>query len=634
MEVGKPAAIAYRPDVDGLRAVAVLSIVLFHAGVESIGGGFVGVDVFYVISGYLIGSIILKEHRRGTFSLKAFYERRIRRILPALLFMMFGVTILELLYHTPKEVSDYGKTLLAAVLSMSNLYFWRNTSYFAPEAETQPLLHTWSLGVEEQFYLLFPMSLILVWRIAPHRLREATLAVAILSFILSAAMVVVLGRFNYAAFYLLPTRGWELLLGFMVALDMFPRLTATAVRTCAATFGLILIVVACFGFTQRTPFPGAAALLPCFGTALIIAAGQSGDTLINRFLSLPPLVFVGQISYSLYLWHWPLVVFQLEDSLLVSDASPVGQTIAILAGSLIMAVLSWRFVECPFRSGSPGFPKPRLLPIGIGFLLIGSLGAATIATAGFPSRYPPEARRIASYLDYNAQVPWRSGSCFISVRYTNRKFDSANCLMPSANGKNYLLFGDSHAAQFSSGLTAALPHTRIMQATATGCHPLLDALPDSRLECRKLVDRIYSNFLVKTRVDLVILAARWEPANLGQLARTLEWFRAHQIDVVLLGPIVQYDQAVPRLLANQKRTGDAYALDRHRLRSLAVLDRRMARVARAHGAKYISLWRLMCAQPDCLATKDGTPQQFDYGHVTADGSLTLARLLIKSGMLS
>ncbi|MEO1020870.1 MAG: acyltransferase, partial [Pseudomonadota bacterium] len=328
----------YRPDIDGLRALAVLAVVFYHAGFDIVGGGFVGVDVFFVISGYLITSIIMKDIQSADgFSIAKFYERRARRIFPALFAVIFASSIAAFFILTPLELDRFARSAIAATLFVSNIFFRYQTGYFAGDADEQPLLHTWSLAVEEQFYIFFPLFLMFVHRFLPRRISLLVLLVAIVSL----AMALVGIRFSTAAaFYLAPPRAWELMLGALLALGAVPTLRWRLGRELVAIVGLAAIAWSVTRFDEATIFPGFAALLPTFGTAALIWAGMGpGTSLVNRLLSQKPLVFVGLISYSLYLWHWPLIVFH-EFS--VAHRPSPRELLVILAISFVLAIISWR----------------------------------------------------------------------------------------------------------------------------------------------------------------------------------------------------------------------------------------------------------------------------------------------------
>ena len=340
-----PAASAYRPDIDGLRAVAVLAVVLFHADAAVLPGGFVGVDVFFVVSGFLIARLIEAECMAGVFSFAGFYERRIRRLIPALAVVFAVSTGLALALLSPSQLEHFAGSLLAANLLGANIFFWRTSDYFAVAAEWQPLLHTWSLSVEEQFYLLFPLALVTLRRFGRRNLLAVLCAVACVSL---AAAVWGAVQAPVAAFYLLPTRAWELVLGALIALAPLPRSRRRAGREATALTGLALIAAATLGVTGPAAAPLAAILLAAAGTALLVHAGGCGGHSVATMLAAPPLVALGLASYSLYLWHWPLLVFARHAA--ATRDLPPATTAAVVGLALLLALGSWRWVERPFRA--------------------------------------------------------------------------------------------------------------------------------------------------------------------------------------------------------------------------------------------------------------------------------------------
>ncbi len=333
----------YRKDIDGLRGLAVLLVVLFHAGF-GVSGGFIGVDVFFVISGFLITGIITRDLDAGTFTLLNFWDKRVRRILPPLTLMMVVTVFVSSILMLPDDLSDLTKSAMAQVAMLANVYFWLTTGYFDGPAEQEPLLHMWSLAVEEQFYMLFPFVMILAWKICRRTLIPLLVFFTLLSFILCLYGT---PRHPSASFYLLPTRAWELSIGATLSmlkhrLSMGPRISAT----CGLT-GIIAILFAGFTFSESTRFPGWAALLPCVGAALIIAAGHSNDSWPTRLLMTKPLVSIGLISYSLYLWHWPVLVLSRYWAI---EGIGFGTRVLLVLSSIGLGWLSWRFVESPFRT--------------------------------------------------------------------------------------------------------------------------------------------------------------------------------------------------------------------------------------------------------------------------------------------
>ena len=621
---------AYRKDIDGLRAIAVLTVIAFHAQWPLFQGGFVGVDVFFVISGYLMGSLIIKDVATGKFSIVSFYERRIRRIFPALAFMMLITSGLAYCYLLPSELRDYGKSVIAATFSFSNIYFNKYSNYFNIAAPSIPLLHTWSLAVEEQFYIFLPIFVIFAHRIWPAKLSLLLIIVTLISFGLSTY-----GAFvnRTSTFYLLQTRAWELLLGTLISLNSLPHMKAPIWSNVVSATGLALVIVSAISFSPSTIFPGFAALMPCAGAGLIILAGRWGSSQVGHALSWPPLVFVGQISYSLYLWHWPVFVFTR-----MSELFPLGDhatlvTVSAVFATTIIATLSWKYVEAPFRSGPTRPSRKRLFEIaGAAVVVLAAIGLSAIASRGFPSRYMAQANAIASYLKYGTKEYMRTGTCFLLPEQISGNINFSECLHTDNTKNNYLLIGDSYAAHLWYGLSIVFHDVNFLQATVGACRPVLGQQGDPL--CSRIWNYIFSDYLQHHKVDGLILAAAWREDNLGALSRTLDWAAAHGIRVILIGPIVQYDDALPRLLAFSLEYHDPTHADHHR-RDLSNLDEEMRQIAERRGVKYISLYKALCERRTCeVFASPGVPLQFDYGHLTKDGSVLVAEHLLKLRMLA
>ena len=305
----------YRADIDGLRAIAVIPVLLYHVGVPGFSGGFVGVDIFFVISGYLICGMIDADIRNGSFSLANFYKRRILRILPALFVMFLVTSVLAAIYCLPVELVDYARSLASAVASVSNVYFAQTAGYFDAPAETKPLLHTWSLGVEEQFYFAAPLLMLLVHRFLPKRTGLLFALVAVVSFAGALAMS---ARNPAFAFYLAPFRAWELALGALLSVEFLPVPESAFWRNASGVSGLLLLL-GVIGFGSSAMPLLAMTGLAAVGTMLVIASSERAVSVVGRLLSLRPFVFIGLISYSLYLWHWPLTVFQRTDAIFFTE---------------------------------------------------------------------------------------------------------------------------------------------------------------------------------------------------------------------------------------------------------------------------------------------------------------------------
>lgn len=388
-----PEPAGYRPEIDGLRALAILAVVLFHADL-GLTGGFVGVDVFFVLSGYLITSLILKDLSRGTFSFWTFYERRARRIVPALVVVVLATLVAGWWLLLPEDYAALGVSAWMQSLGVANLHFWRATGYFLGAATEKPLLHTWSLAVEEQFYVVAP---ILLWlgfgSAAAPRTRRLGWWMG-LSLVGSFALALAgMPRAPGATFYLMPTRAWELLIGSCLA--WWPRLGAGAgrpLREVAAWLGLALIVIPLWTYSSQTPFPGLTALPPCLGTGLVLWANTpdgipSPRTSVARGLQWTPLRFIGWISYSFYLWHWPFFAYS---HYLATGPLSLSLRLGLVALSFGLAVLSWRWVETPFRERAWCAPRPRMLAAAAaGLAVCWAAGWVLSALQGAPARMPP-----------------------------------------------------------------------------------------------------------------------------------------------------------------------------------------------------------------------------------------------------
>ena len=618
----------YRPDIDGLRAIAVVLVVMYHLGIGFTKGGFVGVDVFFVISGFLITQIICADMENASFSLGQFYERRVRRIFPALFCVLLWTSVAGTLLLFPPELEYLGKAVAAATGFVANILFYNGSGYFAGTSEVIPLLHTWSLAVEEQFYLLFPLALapLLRWRGGSRCLPALALGAA-----LSFASCLVLTHYERsAAFFLLPPRAWELLLGCLLALGAFPELHSQRLRELASAVGLAAILVAGGAYNRNVSFPGWAALLPCVGAALVIHAGACGDTLVSRLLSSGGAVFIGLVSYSLYLWHWPIIVlYKSHSGFAISDVERLWLGVI----SLAVAALSWRYVEQPFRRRVI-FARRRPL-----FLLATAASATAagiaillVATGGLAARYPEQVRQLANFR-YDPNGPFRSGQCFISRAFSDTPSVSPDCLRLDATRRNFLLVGDSHAAQYWAGLSAVFPDINFLQATASGCTPTLGTGGAPR--CRSVLDQAYLDFIPNHRLDGVIIAAKWAADDISSVVRTVELVRQSTALVYVFGPIVSYTDLLPRLLTRSEWLGDPSLVVRSREPDLKELDRAFARAVTAAGAHYVSIYETMCDSADVCVTRDarGNPIQFDLGHLTKMGSIEVCRTIKERGIL-
>ena len=638
----------YRPDIDGLRAVAVIPVVLYHAGEQFFSGGYVGVDVFFVISGFLIAGIIAREIENDSFSLVNFYERRARRILPAL-FVVIGATLAAgWVIAWPNNYIEIGESALATVFFSSNFYFWQSTDYFATAAEYRPLLHTWSLAVEEQFYIFFPLLLILLATLPRTRLVAYLAAIFVISLAMSVAWTVTAPG---AAFYLAPVRAWELLVGVFLALNIFPIWSGRLLREVASIAGMALIFGSVIAFDSTTSFPGFAAMAPCFGTALIIQSGRGGGphTLVFRILSHKGLVFFGLISYSLYLWHWPILAF--SRSWLETAHLPRAWSLACIIISVLMAAISWRFVERPFRSKAT-FSRAGVFRFsGVGAVVLIFLGVSILTAGGLPNRFSPEVRDALAGAE---DVEENRRDCM------GQRVDGDYCVIGAEDtDASAMLLGDSHAAALMSAVGYVL-EVREMSgylASQRACPPLLGVKrvgARSAKECARFIDSSLE-FIATQRdsLQVVFLAARWplnvsgvrapgeggDAVKLGLvsgaddlenpdlvelgLSTLVQRITDMGIHVVILGGVPEIGWRVPATIASAKERGgelpdpptivDISALHASADEILEIASQSNSRVS------YVPIAPLLC-KPECQILDGTKPLYVDDDHLSKHGA--------------
>ena len=613
----------YRPDIDGLRAIAIALVLMFHLKVGFTKGGYVGVDVFFVISGYLITGIILKDLEARRFSFFRFYERRVRRLFPALVAAFAASSVAGLIVLYPPELEAYGKSLAGAALFAANIFFYSGRGYFADGADVLPLHHTWSLSVEEQFYLFFPLLLVALSRLPRPALNLLILSIAVLSFGLSLYFM---STNPEAAFYLLLPRAWELAIGALLAVGAVPIIVSERMRQVAAALGLIAILIADGAFNKRVPFPGWSALLPCIGAALIIHSGRERDTAVYRLLSHPWVVLLGLASYSIYVWHAPIIVYY---RLAFGDYLDNADRVILAAICLAAGFLSWRYIERPFRYGG-WLPERRRLFQAAGAAMVAVLAVATIFVAGkgLETRFPPEARQLAAFRP-PADSEQEEGPCFISSALGNAPGVAAHCLVPDPGKKNYLLMGDSFAIHYHRGFEDAFPHLHFLVATASGCAPLLRDTGAAR--CRKVMNNAFYSFLPRHQLDGVVISGLWTPADLPDVLQTIQYLKQFTGNVIVMGPTPIYHDKLPRLLARSILRNDPGIVNRERDPSRAALDAKFATALAGGPAKYVSVIGALCDGQGCVTRDEkGDPIQSDYGHFTRSGARLLARTLFSS----
>jgi peptidoglycan/LPS O-acetylase OafA/YrhL len=623
----------YRADIDGLRALAIVAVVLFHAGVPGFTGGFVGVDVFFVISGYLITSIIEREMREGRFSIVRFYERRVRRILPALFAVMAFSALAAPALLYPEEYRSFARSLITATIFASSFQFRLESGYFDVEAESKPLLHTWSLSVEEIFYLVFPITFLLLWRWGRRRRIGVLWSIALLSLAASVAALY-LDEHSKAAFYLAHFRAWEFLIGSLLALSTLEGPKGHRAGDLVSVSGLLLIIAAVFAYSQETSFPGLAALLPCLGTALIILSGQRCPSLVGRLLSRRPLVFTGLISYSLYLWHWPVLVFATS---WLGRRLSAWEGAGLAIGSFFLAILSWRYIERPFRGKSGVLSRGRLfaLSAGVGALFV-TIGLHGELTGGWTDRYPDAVRLVMAARDDRDP---RQGECL------STDLDADPCRYGRAAAEPVTaLWGDSHAASYAVmlGQLAERQGESILAFTMPACPPVHHwqiAYQEWRRACARFQERTLDRILADRSIRTVLLAANFRAyvsIAHGQkgLQDALRYVvnrllgAGKQVFLVYPYPTVEA-HAFNKLIREAGRDGNLGALGQPLDRFSA--DNRAAfglldQMGEADALTRIYPHHLLCSGGWCSLYSDGRVLYQNEGHISLTGARALTPL--------
>lgn len=638
----------YRPDIDGLRAVAVLLVIAFHAFPGRVKGGFIGVDIFFVISGYLITDIIFRQIQDSNFSLAAFYAKRVRRIFPALILVLLATLAAGWFLFPVKEFESLGLNIAGSAASAQNLVLLNEIGYFDIAAVKKPLLHIWSLGIEEQYYIFWPLLLLFVYR---FRLNVMT-ACAFLSGLSFLVCIYYMRNNIDRGFYLPTSRAWELLAGSWLAIvtlcyHQSPKMQQWKDRLAlflhsviyaagevprkgtlpnwASGFAFLLIGYAALRFTPSLRYPGYYALFPVVAAAILIASSKA--ILNQKFLASRPMVFVGLISYPLYLWHFP--IFAYAHVLLPEGVSRMYMALAILL-SFALAYLTYIGVERPLRFGvARRYAVPLSLVLMVGTFIA---GAAIYKADGVPSRLP---KALQGFMLTGGETSkfWRSGECLLGPDQGSEAFTPA-C---AGSGRKPLLFlwGDSYAAAQYPGLKhfGDLQGFEVAEFASSACPPALGFVHPGRAFCKPNNDFVLKQ-IKQLRPDLVILHSNWafNPETIEKgLAETIRELNAIPVKVVLLGPLPRWGDE-SGLSAN---VIDYYYEHRftliperttYRLTNIGQDDRFRA-LAEKVGVRYVSAWNVMCDANGCLARigEDGSKlTAYDVGHLTVEGSIYLA----------
>jgi peptidoglycan/LPS O-acetylase OafA/YrhL len=605
--------ISYRSDIDGLRAIAILSVVLFHAGLKACAGGFVGVDIFFVLSGYLITCWIRDKLVAGTFTFGEFYLNRVRRLAPSFFIVMAFVFGAGYLLESASGLVNLAKAFTAALAFVSNWFFVGQSGYFDQPLETNPLLHTWSLSIEEQFYLFWPLTLFLLRRQIKENPRKLLLiALGLLALSLTVSTVLAEKFSSQQAFFNSAGRIWELLTGAVLALGLIPQPKDQAVVTGMRAVGLGAIVLSIVFFTSHLPYPGHAALAPVLGAFLVIAASGNGRDLFSAFLSSAPMRFIGKISYSLYLWHWPLLVFAKT---LYPGITAAGIA-AVVAAAFVLATISTFGLELPVR-------RRQILALRAPFLGLATvllmtfipLGVFTVKAEGFPERW-----QDGSFSETTEELykGFNRGTCFLEDEPVSN-LTSANCLTPEPGKTNILIIGDSFAAALMPGLTKNFPEYHFSQGTASGCRALEQFHLYGDRRCPELNQLLFSQTILDPHFDAIFLISDWQYHD--SVADTVAFIHNRtKTRVVVFGNTPVYTANPSTGLKRNAVTGLAMSLERTPYRD-KLWETNQDLKASLGNTPFIALLDNYCPDHVCpLVTKDGKAVHFDWGHLTAWGA--------------
>lgn len=640
----------YRSEIDGLRAIAVIPVILFHAGFSTFSGGFVGVDVFFVISGYLITTIILDKMERGTFSIVEFYERRARRILPALFLVMLVSLPFSWFWLTPSDIKYFSQSLVAVSTFSSNILFWSESGYWDTANELKPLLHTWSLAVEEQYYILFPLFLMLMWRYRKRWIFVAFMLIAGVSLVTAQW-----GVYNYpsAAFYLLPTRGWELAVGAGIAFYFLYRkqkilnlLSHKLVDEALGLFGFLMIGYGVFMFDETTPFPGFYALVPTIGAGLLILFSSS-ETIVGRLLSSKPLVSIGLISYSAYLWHQPLLAFARHRSF-VELSEFTSAIVAFL--SIPLAYLSWRYVERPFRQKDT-INSTRIFL----FALVGSAFFITVGVVGYKTNgfFELITNKSQKAVLLTALSSPKRAECH--TKGTNYRKPDEACEY-HFQGSSWATFGDSHTVELAYALADLLrdKNNGVKHFSFSACAP--SYLQNSQEPgCISWTNETINYISNNPEIKNVVISYRIHSALFGghrnvypkvpnkgneddrkkiwtSYIKTLKHFLQSKKNVFLVLQAPEAPKKVSKLIMREVNPVDVkgVSVDWWQKRSKFVRDR-LNEIP--DGVKIINPEEFICDSEYCYVVKNRTALYFDDNHLSVEGAKIIANKILEEEKL-
>ncbi|WP_017445395.1 acyltransferase family protein [Gayadomonas joobiniege] len=614
--MGQTLQSGFRPDIQGLRALAVIAVVIFHIKPSFLSGGYIGVDIFFTISGYLIISHIAKQMEKGSFSFVDFYCRRVKRLFPVLFVTCVLTSLFAYQLFLFQEFKDYIFSALSSMFYISNFWFYSQSGYFDSGLESSPLLHTWSLAVEEQFYILFPLILFLFFKVGKKWVPWGLTFIGLISLGFSE---LVLSFDSALSFYASPLRFWQFIAGGFISLYLKEIKINHFVSQIFGLSALIILLCCLFIYDGNTRFPGVSAIIPTLATCYLLMDYSNG-ALHTKLLSIKPAVFIGNISYSFYLWHWPTIVFY-KILYLSTNVSKLDAIILFLS-SLLLGWVSYTFIEQKFRYINIGNKDgPRI--IGASLVLTAIFSITLLASDSLhEKKFTKQQKNYETFLTYDTKY-FRSGSCFLTSGSNSiNLFDRELCISVS-NVNNVLLIGDSHAAHFYASLRSLLPnYVQLSQANSSGCAPVFNASGPQR--CKDMFNWIATDLVKNIRFDAIIVSARWSNyieyiEKREYLLNTLQYLKKYTDNLILIGPTIEYKLSLPYILAIE---GDHFSVsDMSNLNIARKVDRLLIQMSENLSVNYVSLVSQLCEKNNnCKVTANEVPITFDYGHFTKEGA--------------
>lgn len=626
----------YRPEIDGLRAIAVISVIIYHSefifsfnqiNYVILPGGFLGVDIFYVISGYLIAFLILKKIKAKSFTFLDFYERRARRLLPVLFFVIFISYFFGWIYMMPNQYKEFASSALSSIFFISNFWFYLTENYFSEASNLKPLLHTWSLAVEEQFYFIFPPFFYFLLK-----KKKNVLNILIFLLIFSLAFATYLSFKNQQlSFYILPTRLWELLCGSVIAYLHFKAKINIKKKYFLPTLGFILIILSFFLFDENIPNPSIFSAIVVFGTCFVIFFNNKSNTVI-KLLTNTFLVKIGLISYSLYLWHFPVFAFKRIKSDALSNFDKFESIILII----FLTIFSYFLIEKPFRNRELIIKKYFFFILSIFFVFLVFISLYVYKNNGLPNRFDVNALNLINF-DYDYSRSYQVNTCHLNMQEVDTRNLYNNCKVEIIeNKKNLYIWGDSLAAHLFPGIKFKYEKDfNIFQKTADACSPTIIFMEKEKKTRCGIINEFIYNEIINLKPSKVFISGGWDEENIFLLEKIINNLKKNNISqIYIVGPSPRWHDPLPKILYKKYRltkTIPEYLYDENQIINFKI-DKKLKEITDKSSVKYISPIKILCDEDyKCLTKIDGSSESiltWDENHLTEKASIYIFKNII------